>query len=219
MAKKKRLLWLWILLVLALMGSLAMCCGCGGLVYFLPDMLVQAFTESGPLKAPVTDPDPTVGPRLERAFEQGGTVRVTGEELVQLVEPWEEDEIYAFWIDVREDDNIDFALSVYFPELDRYLNLQTTGAFEIEHGWFTDFTCDTIELSGWDWSEYLWGQQLAEHANRSMADQRSQNPDVAPFMDQIDHLWIEDGAINIELAPGGWDVWESMHGSGQASEW
>ena len=210
MAQKKNRRWLLILLVLFALGSLACCCGCAGLWHFLPDMLIAAFTEDGPLQAPVVDPDTSVGPRLERSLEQGGVVAITGEQFVQLVEPWENEEIYAFWIDVRPDDNVDFALSVSFPEIDRYLNIKATGAMEIEHGWFTDFTIGEAELSGWDLGQYVQGQQLAEHANRSAADQRAQDPQVGLAMDQIEHLWIADGAVQLELAPGGWEVWKAM---------
>jgi len=212
MANKKNLRWVWILLVLALLSSLACCCGCAGLWHFLPDMLIAAFTEDSALKAPVVDPDPGAGPRLEGAFEAGGSVAITGEELVQLVEPWDDEEIYAFWVDVREDDNIEFVLSVYFDEVDRFVNLQTTFAIEMEHGWFTHLTVDELEISGWDVGQYVRGQELAEHANRSAADQRSQDPEVGRALDQIEHLWIADGAIRVELAEGGWQLWQGMGG-------
>ena len=206
--KKKGGRWLLILLVLVVLGSLACCCGCAGLWHFMPHMLVQTFTEDGPLKAPVVDPDPAVAPRLERAFEAGGPVAITGQEMVQLVEPWDDDEISTFWVDVDDEDRMEFALSVWFEEIDRFLNVQTTGTLEIEHGWFTDLTIDELEVSGWDLGQYVLGQQLAEHANRSAADQRAQDPHIADAMDQIDHLWIDDGALWIELAPGGWEAWE-----------
>jgi hypothetical protein len=208
MAEKKRGCLLPLLLAVLVLGSLASCCGCAGLLHFLPDILARAFTEDSVLKAPVLDPDATVAPRIERALEAGGAVRVTGEDLVQLVEPWEEEELYAFWVEVNEDDEVELTLSVWFSEIDRYLNLQATWGMEIEHGWFTDFTVSELEISGWELGQYMRGQQLAEHANRSMADQRSQDPDVALVMDQIEHLWIQDGAIHLELAPGGWEAWQ-----------
>jgi hypothetical protein len=207
---KKRKPWLLIVLVLMLLSSLACCCGCAGLWHFLPDILVQAFTEEGPLKAPVVDPDPDAAVRLERALEAGGTVRVTGEEIVQLVEPWEEEELYAFWLHVDEQDQLEFVLSAHIAELDRYVNVQARGACEIEHGWFTGFTMDQLVVSGWDIGGYMAGEQLAQHANRSMADQRAQDPNVGLAMDQIERLWLEDGAIAIELAPGGWEVWKEL---------
>ena len=143
------------------------------------------------------------GNRIE--IQSGGPVRITGEEIVQLVEPWEEEDLYAFWVDVRPDDTVDFALSAHFPEIDRFLNLTAQAGFEMEHGWFTDFTVEELKLGDWDLGQYTRGQQLAENANQSMANQRSQDPDVARALDQIDHLWIEDGAIWVELAPDGWE--------------
>ncbi len=208
MANKKNFRWVLVLLVLAMLGSLACCCGCAGLWHFLPDMLIAAFTEEGPLKAPVVDPDPTVGPRLERTLAAGEPVAITGEDFVQLVEPWEDEELYAFWVDVRPDDNVELALSVYIADIDRFLNIQAVGAMEIEHGWFTSFTCEEAELSGWELGQYVRGEQLAEHANRSAADQRSQDPQVAEMLDQIEHLWIADGAVHLQLAPGGWETWK-----------
>ncbi len=201
---------LLIVLVLLVALSMACCCGCAGFWHFLPDIFVAAFTEEGPLKAPVVDPDPEVGDRLERAFAAGGPVQVTGEEIVQLVEPWNEEELYAFWVDVRPDDTVDFALSVHFPEIDRFLNVQVQSGFEMERGWFTDFTVEEMKLGTWDLGQYVRGQQLAENANQSMANQRSQDPDVARALDQIDHLWLEDGALWVELAPDGWDELRRM---------
>jgi hypothetical protein len=208
--KKKRGCLLPLILAIFVLGGLASCCGCAGLWYALPGMLAHAFTEEGALKAPVVDPDSSVAPRIERALETTGTLRVNGVELVQVVEPWEEEELYAFWVEVHPDDSVELALSVYIEDLDRFINLQTRGSCEIEHGWFTDFTVDEVEVSGWDLGQYMRGQQLAEHANRSVADQRSQDPQVGQFMDQIDHLWIADGTINLELVPGGWEVWQGM---------
>ncbi len=210
MAQKKNRRWMLIILVLLLLGSLASCCGCAGLWHFLPGMLARAFTQATPVTAPTVDPDPSVGPRLERALETGGAVAVSGQDLVQLVKPWEEEEIHTFWVDVGPDDRLAFTLSVYFDEIDRYFNIQAQGGMEIEHGWFTDFTVDELEISGWDLGQYVTGQQLAEHANRSAADQRAQDPDVALAMDQIEHLWLQDGALQIELAAGGWEAWQGM---------
>ncbi len=203
--KKKRGRWLLITLVLMVLLSMACCCGCAGFWHFLPQMAIAAFTEEGPLKTPVVDPDPGVGERLERAFQAGGPVRITGEEMVQLVEPWEDEELYALWVDVRPDDTVDFALSVHFDDIDRYLNLQMKGGFELEHGWFTDFTMEELQLGPWDIGQYTKGQQLADQANQSMANQRAQDPQVARSLDQIERVWIEDGAIWIELADGGWE--------------
>lgn len=209
--KKKRGCLLPLLLALFVLGGLASCCGCAGLWLFLPDMLVRAFTEEGALKAPVVNPDASVAPRIERALELGGRLSVTGEDLVQLVEPWEEDELYAFWVEVNPDDSVALDLSAYIEDVDRFINLEATWSMEVEHGWFTDFTVDECEISGWDLGQYIRGQQLAEHANRSMADQRSQDPDVGRFMDQIEHLWIADGAIHLELVEDGWEVWQRMN--------
>jgi len=209
MANKKNFRWMLLLLVLALLGSLACCCGCAGLWHFLPDMLIAAFTEDSALKVPVVDPDPGVAPRLERDLDAGGEVSISGAEIVQLVEPWNDDELDAFWVDVRDDD-LDLVLSVYFDDIDRFLNLHATFALEIEHGWFTDFTVDDLEISSWDLGQYFSGEQLAEHANRSAADQRAQDPQVGLALDQIEHLWLEDGVIKVQLAPGGWQAWKGM---------
>jgi hypothetical protein len=208
--KKKNRRWLLIMLVVAVLGSMACCCGCAGFWHFLPDMLVAAFTEEGPLKAPVVDPDPDVGPRLERAFADGEQVSVTGDELVQLVEPWEEEELYAFWVGVHPDDTVELALSVHIPDIDRFLNVQVRAGLAIEHGWFSHFVIDEMVVSGWDAGQYMRGEQLAEQANRSMADQRAQKPEVAMAMDQIEALWIADGAIHIQLEPGGYELIKGM---------
>jgi hypothetical protein len=208
--KRKGSRILLIILALCVLGALASCCGCAGLWHFLPDMAIAAFTEDGPLKAPVVDPDPSVAPRLERALEAGGPVRLTGDDLVQLVEPWNEEDLFAFWVGVHGDDSVELDLSVWIEDIDRYLNLQVRGSCEIEHGWFTDFSVDQLEVSGWSFGQYMAGQQLAEHGNRSLADQRAQDPAVGLAMDQIEHLWVEDGAIHLELVPGGWDVWKAM---------
>jgi hypothetical protein len=208
--KKKNRRWLLLILALMVLTSMACCCGCAGFWHFLPDMLVAAFTEEGPLKAPVVDPDPDVAVRLERAFSAGGEVVVTGEELVQLVAPWEEEELYAFWVQVHEDDTVELALSVHLADIDRFLNVQGRGGVEIAHGWFAHFTMDQLVVAGWDVGQYTRGQQLAEQANRSMADQRAQEPGLAEAMDQIERLWLEDGALHIQLEPGGYEVWKGM---------
>lgn len=203
MPKRRR--WPLIVLVVFLLGFLACCCGCAGIWHFLPEIMVAAFTEGQPLTAPTVPPDPTIADRVQARFEAGGPVTITAEELVQLVDPSSEEQIDAFWIEIHPDDSAEIILSVGIDDQDKWFNLHSIFSFEMEHGWFTHFTVDDLVAGGWDLGQYMAHQELAQQANQSMANQRAQDPQVAATLDEVEHLWFEDGAMHVTLAEGGWE--------------
>jgi len=206
----KRRRWPLILLALVLIGGLATCCGCGALWHFLPHIFIAAFTEEQPLTAPSTPSNPFIGDALEARFAAGGPVAITAEELVQLVDPGGDEHIDAFWVEIRPDDTVEVTLSVRLDEDDRWFNLHGSGSFEMDHGWFTHMGIDNLVAAGWDLGQYTAHQELAQQANQSLANQRSQDPNMAAAIDEIERLWVADGALHIQLAEGGYERFKAL---------
>ncbi len=204
MGESKAGRWLLVSAVIMLLLCLGCCCGCAGFWHLLPDMLVAAFTEELPLEAPTVTPEPRAGERLERRFLLDEPVRISGQELVQLADPQGDDELHSFWVEFGPDGRAELVLSVWAEEFDGYFNLRTVGELELEHGWFTHMSFDELVVSGWDLGQYMAGEELAQHANRSLADQRAQNPEMSMVMDEIERIYVDGDALVVELAPGGY---------------
>ncbi len=198
--------WILISLVCLLLATMLCCCSGGILLWMSPSLFLNWFIQDEPLSAPSVAPNPDIAKDLAVRFaaDDGSTVQITGEELTQLGDPGTNEELEVFWVDF-DDDRFEFVVSVRMDDgdLDGYLNIAASGATTIERGWFTRLEMDSFDLGPMELGQYLVGQELSADANRSMADQRAQDPEVALVLDQIDRLEVKDGAMEITLTPGG----------------
>lgn len=207
----------WILIALAsLLLTVALCC-CGGgvLLYLSPSLFLAWFVQDEPLSAPVVAVDPDISQRLARRLaETEGPVRISGTELSQLGHPERNEDLSVFWVDLA-DDRFEVLLSVELDEEDEatgYVNIAAEGSFVLERGWFTRLTMDRFDLGPLALGPYLVGQELSADANRSLADQRAQRPQVGEALDQIERMEVRDSALELTLAPGGLETWARLRG-------
>ncbi len=194
---------------LLILLSLLACCG-GGAALFLfgPGLLVGLVVSDEPLPVQVVKWDEG---RVEMLEDQlatqmltDRTIELTGDELTQLVISEDTGQMVAFRIDIDDQGRgvMDVSLQLE-PSQPQYLNLHTVGDFEIEDGWFTDFTVDTLDIGKFDVGQYVAGQQLKDNVNQSLAQQRVQDPEVGQAFDMIELLTIENGQFVLTLTDEG----------------
>jgi hypothetical protein len=194
---------------LLILLSLLACCG-GGAALFLvgPGLLVGLVVSDEPLPVQVVKWDEG---RVEMFEDQlatemlsDRTIELTGDELTQLVISEDTGQLVAFRIDIDDQERGVLDMSVQLdPSQPQYFNMHAVGDFEIEDGWFTEFTVDTLDIGKFDIGQYVAGQQLKDNVNQSLAQQRVQDPEVGQAFDMIELLTIEDGQFVLTLTDEG----------------
>ena len=189
--------------------SLLACCG-GGAALFLvgPGLLVGLVVDDEPLPVKVVKWDEgrveMLEDRLATQMLTDRTIELTGDELTQLVISEDTGQLVAFRVDIDAQGRGVMDLSVQLePSQPQYFNIHTVGDFEIEDGWFTDFTVDTLDVGKFDIGQYVAGQQLKDNVNQSLSQQRVQDPEVGEAFDMIELLTIEDGQFVLTLSDEG----------------
>lgn len=199
----------WLLGCFGLLAVSTVLCCCGGFITlrFFPMVFLSFLVEDQPLAGAVPEPAP-VATKLERALQcvslvTTGSARISPEAMTRILVREREPKLRVLQLGA-EGDEASLDLSVATDETPaRYFNLSLQGSFTLEQGWFTDLRFSRAVVSGHDLSRWLVGQQLAQQANQSMANQRSQNPDVGPTLDSIERFTVSDGAFQVSLASGG----------------
>jgi hypothetical protein len=200
------------MVVLGCVGTLVVgsitCCGGGTVAFVLvlvlaPGLLLRLVEEGQPLQVASVARDPVriadVQARVD-ASKADHTVplRITGEELTMWAFPTPVPEVPVLNIAIDAQDNAVMDVSFQPDVTDaHYVNVHLRGTFAMEHGWFTSAAMDQFTISGWDLGPYLVGQDLTAQANKSMADQRAQDPKVDAAMQQIGTLGIHGGAFDL----------------------
>jgi len=215
MAKRKSSAGRWLLIAFSCMLLATVICCCSGavLIYMSPSLLLNWIVEDEPLTAPTIESSPNIQAKLNKRFKAGGVVTVQCSELVELADPAGSEDIDVFWLECT-DDQADLTLSVHLDDPDApaqgYLNFRARGALTMEHGWFTHLELDILDVGPWELGEYMVGQEMSPDANRSLADQRAQDPKMGQALDQIERLEFTNGALEVELVEGGWEVLRGM---------
>lgn len=215
MANRKGGVGRWLLIAFAclLLATVICCCSGGVLLYMSPSLLLNAMVEDEPLTAPTIDARSGMKAKLVKRFKAGGVVTIPCSEMVEMVDPVGSEDIDVFWVECSGD-RAEVTFSVLLDDPDApaegYINIHAEGGLTMEHGWFTNLEIDTFDLGPWELGEYTAGQDMSADANRSLADQRSQDPQVGVALDQIERLEFVNGALEVELVEGGWDVLEGM---------
>lgn len=194
---------------LLILLSLLACCG-GGAALFLvgPGLLVGLVVSDEPLPVQVVKWDEgrveMLEDQLAAEMLSDRTIELTGDELTQLVISEDTGQMVAFRIDIDDQERGVLDMSVQLdPSQPQYFNMHTVGDFEIEDGWFTDFTVDTLDIGKFDIGQYVAGQQLKDNVNQSLAQQRVQDPEVGKAFDMIELLTIENGQFVLTLSDEG----------------
>lgn len=204
----------WILIALACLLLTAMlCCGGGGvLLYLSPSLLLSWFLQDEPLSAPTVPASPEIAQELAQRLQGEDTARITGAELTQLATAGADEELAVFWVDF-EGERFEVLLSAEIREEGgpaEYVNIQAEGELVVERGWFNHLALDRFDLGPLELGPYLVGQELTDDANRSLADQRAQRPQVGEMLDQIERMEVRDSALELTLAPGGFETWARL---------
>lgn len=212
----------FLLIVLVVLLVLSAACCCGGFFFLrsLPSILLDLVTEDQPLSLAEVPRKPNMDKKLGERFEAGGPVHITGEELVQLVDPQKSDVVDAFMVEIEGDKaTVDMSLHVEGEGLtEGYVNIHATGAATIEHGWFTHLVFDDLKVASYDLGQYIAGQDLSTNANQSLANSRADNPEAAVVLDEIEHLEFADGELVVELQEGGWERIQASQKDNGAAE-
>ena len=211
MAKKKgRTLTIVVgcLALLALLTCFACCGGIAAVVLVGPGILVGLVVSDEPLPVQTVEWDEARVEQLEqRLAEQlatDRTLRLTGEEMTQLVISGDEDELVAFRIEVDAQDRAVLDLSLQLdPAQPQYVNFHAVGDFTIEDGWFTQCQFEELDVGKFDVGKYVAGQELEDDVNQSLAQQRASDPQVAEMFDMVEYLGIDDGALVLTLTEEG----------------
>ena len=194
--------------VAVLVATLSCCCGCGGFAWWGPSWLVSFMFADQPLVVPEVAPDPAVASRLERAFEAGGEVRITGDELVQLVDPASSSELEAFHVDVSDSQALlDVSIRV---ERGGYLNFHVLGEAVMENGYFTTLTLDELRVGTLDLTKYVAVQDLAPQANQNLAQKRAEDPDLDAALATVQSLRLEGDQVVVVLTEGGYEQLKAL---------
>lgn len=197
----------WLLKGLGCMALLTLlCCGLGlALLMLSPGLLAGFFLADQPLPLETTERKPLIG-AVERtaacaALLGTGRASLPPETVARWLVEDADPGLTVLRFDAEGEEGA-LAVSIATDESPpRYLNVQLDAAFTMQRGWFTDLRLSRLVLRDHDWSGFLAGQQLAEHANRSLADQRAQDVDLGPSLDSVRLMKIEDGELVLELEP------------------
>lgn len=205
MAERRRGGCFLLFLAVMIFSTFICCCGCAGLFQALPELFLEALTVQDPLVVPQVDPAPDLKADLARRFGTDEPVYLSGEELVQLVDPGHSPNVKAFWIDFDAADHILVDVSWRVPETASFVNVHAAAQVRLEHGWFTLLRFDALRVGAWDIGQHIAGREMASDANRSLADQRSKDSDMAVVLDQVESLYVQDGRLRVDLVEGGWE--------------
>ena len=193
---------LWLLVVAVLLMSCC-CCGSGIALMFSPQLAISQIVDDHPLPGgvPGNAASPETRAALREDLRTDGKIAWSPEELLAAMPPpGSTVETLTMAIDGQDRLALDLSLRLD-PQTDQYVNVHYLGGFRMEHGWFTHLDCDELLVGGWELGGYLTGQELAQHANRSLADQRVQHPETGAALDGVELATIEGGKVVLELTP------------------
>ncbi len=190
--------WLFGCLGVSAGSALLCCCGAGIGTWYLPEIVVALATSDAPLDIEATPYDPArqeaLKEELRATLDREGTVRLDAPTLNILLAP-------------EADGRIRVAMAGGTGTFDAsiptdgsaWLNVHVQGTFVMEHGWVQSATIDELTLSDMDFGGFMAGQNVAPQFNKSLSDQRIQNPDLAAMLDSTDRVAIEDGVLVVTL--------------------
>ena len=201
----------WLTGCLGCLGLLALLCCCGGGIatWQMPAIFVALFTDDAPLPIQGVTPDPVRAAQVKAgvcgALAREGQTSIAAEDLALLALGEGNRDISALRMDPSGEGLLFQA--AFDTQGKGYVNVIFGGSFALERGWFTDVRIDHANLSSWDLAPYMRGQQLAQNANQSLANQKSQDPSLQGELDRFEKVWTEGGTLHLKMAPGGLDGW------------
>ncbi len=190
----------WLLGCLGATGvsALLCCCGAGIGTWYLPEIVVALATSPTPLDIEATAYDPArqdaLKEELRATLDREGSVRIDAPTLNAVLAPGDDGRIRV----AMDGGTATFDASIPI-EGSGWVNVHVKGTFVMAHGWVESATFDEMRLSDWDFGASIAGQNVAPHFNRSLSQERIQDPKIAALLDSAERVAIEDGVLVVTL--------------------